>query len=74
VIGVFNFNDKPIKIETNIEKGAGRRYLARPPRSGTVWELVPQSILSSGSKVIFVLDTYAFALYRKEGETEQEMD
>jgi maltooligosyltrehalose trehalohydrolase len=71
VIGVFNFNDKPIKIETNIEKGSWQKIFSSTSEE---WDgmgaLVPQSILSSGSKVIFVLDTYAFALYRKERETE----
>jgi maltooligosyltrehalose trehalohydrolase len=70
VIGVFNFNSQPVKIETNIEKGSWQKILSSASEE---WEgmgaLVPESILSSGSKVIFVLDTYAFALYRKERET-----
>jgi maltooligosyltrehalose trehalohydrolase len=71
VIGVFNFNDKPIKIETNIEKGSWQKIFSSASEEGDgMGALVPESILSSGSKVIFLLDTYAFALYRKERETE----
>jgi hypothetical protein len=70
VIGVFNFNNQPIKIETNIEKGSWQKIFSSASEE---WKgmgaLVPESILSSGSEVIFVLDTYAFALYRKERET-----
>jgi maltooligosyltrehalose trehalohydrolase len=70
VIGVFNFNDQPIKIETNIEKGSWQKIFSSASEE---WEgmgaLVPESLLSSGEKVVFVLDTYAFALYRKERET-----
>jgi maltooligosyltrehalose trehalohydrolase len=70
VIGVFNFNNRPIKIETNIEKGNWQKIFGSASEE---WDgmgaLVPESILSSGSKVIFILDTYAFALYRKERET-----
>jgi maltooligosyltrehalose trehalohydrolase len=69
VIGAFNFNNQPIKIETNIEKGSWQKIFSSASEE---WEglgaLVPESLLSSGSKVIFVLDTYAFALYRKERE------
>jgi maltooligosyltrehalose trehalohydrolase len=70
VIGVFNFNNQPIKIETNIEKGSWQKIFSSASEE---WEgmgaLVPESLLSNASKVIFVLDTYAFALYRKERGT-----
>jgi maltooligosyltrehalose trehalohydrolase len=65
-IGIFNFNDKPIKIESIIEKGHWRKILdsVSGERGGTS-VLVPESILSSDSEIVFVLDGYAFALYRR---------
>jgi maltooligosyltrehalose trehalohydrolase len=66
VIGLFNFNDKPIKIEMAIEKGRWQKIFGSAAEE---WDglgtLVPESILSNGSEVIFVIDAYAFALYRQ---------
>jgi len=71
VICVFNFNDKPIKIETIIENGYWQKIFSSASEE---WDgmgaLVPETILSNGSEVIFVLDAYAFALYRKERDIE----
>jgi len=63
---LFNFNDKPIKVETVIEKGSWEKVFASASEEwGGMGALVPESILSSGSEVIFVLDAYAFAIYRQ---------
>jgi maltooligosyltrehalose trehalohydrolase len=66
VMGVFNFNDKPIKIETMIEKGRWQKIFGSASEEwGGIGALVPDSILSNGSKVIFVIDAHALALYRQ---------
>jgi maltooligosyltrehalose trehalohydrolase len=69
LICIFNFNHKPIKIATAIEKGAWQKIFAS---ASDEWDgmgaLVPESIHSDGSEVIFVLDAYAFALYEKVKE------
>jgi maltooligosyltrehalose trehalohydrolase len=66
VMGVFNFNDKPTKIKTKIEKGTWQKIFAS---ASYEWEgmgtLVPESIQSDGPEISFVLDAYAFALYEK---------
>ncbi|MGB8273647.1 MAG: DUF3459 domain-containing protein, partial [Alphaproteobacteria bacterium] len=69
VIGLFNFNDKPIKIEVAVEKGDWEKIFSSASEEwGGLGALVPESIHSMGSGGIFLLDTHAFALYRKEGE------
>jgi maltooligosyltrehalose trehalohydrolase len=66
VIGLFNFNDKPIKIEIAVEKGDwGKIFSSASEEWGGLGALVPESIHSIGSGGIFLLDTHAFALYRK---------
>lgn len=63
---IFNFNDKPIKVETAIEKGSWEKVFASASEEwGGMGALVLESILSSGSEVIFVLDAYAFTIYRQ---------
>ena len=65
VIGVFNFSNNPIRIETMIEKGDWQRMIGSASEEwGGIGVLTPESFLSGGSKVTFVLDAYAFALYR----------
>ena len=65
-ICIFNFNNKPIKVGTAIEKGAWEKVFASASEEwGGMGALVPESILSSGSEVIFVLDGYAFTIYRQ---------
>ncbi|MDP2968233.1 MAG: DUF3459 domain-containing protein, partial [Deltaproteobacteria bacterium] len=65
-ICIFNFNDKPIKVETAIEKGSWEKvFTSASEEWGGMGALVPESILSSGSEVIFVLDAYAFTIYRQ---------
>jgi maltooligosyltrehalose trehalohydrolase len=69
VIGVFNFENKPIQIETTIDKGNWQRVIGSACEEwGGIGALAPDSIVSSGSEMILVLDTYAFALYRKMNE------
>ncbi|OGP94073.1 MAG: malto-oligosyltrehalose trehalohydrolase [Deltaproteobacteria bacterium RBG_16_47_11] len=69
-ICIFNFSDKPIKVETAVEKGSWEKIFASASEEwGGMGPLVPESILSSGSEVIFVLDAHAFAVYRKLRET-----
>jgi maltooligosyltrehalose trehalohydrolase len=64
-ICIFNFNDKPIKVETAIEKGPWQKVFGSASDEwGGMGPLVPESLLSSGSEVIFILDAYAFAIYR----------
>jgi maltooligosyltrehalose trehalohydrolase len=64
VIGVFNFNNKPIRIETTIDKGDWQRVIGSACEEwGGIGALTPDSIVSSGSEMILVLDAYAFALY-----------
>jgi hypothetical protein len=66
VIGLFNFNDKPIKIQTVIEKGCWQKIIGSASEEwGGLGTLVPESILSNRSEVIFVIDAYAFVLYRQ---------
>lgn len=66
IILVFNFNDKPVKIETRIEKGVWEKIFSSASEDwGGNGALAAESIQSSGAEVIFVLDTYAFALYKK---------
>jgi maltooligosyltrehalose trehalohydrolase len=66
VMGLFNFNDKPIKIFIDIEKGDWEKIFSSASEEwGGMGALVPESIHSGGSGGIFVLDTNAFALYRK---------
>ena len=70
VIGVFNFSDKPVRIETMIDKGSWQRVIGSACEEwGGIGALAPDSIVSSGSEVILVLDAYAFALYRKGKES-----
>jgi maltooligosyltrehalose trehalohydrolase len=67
VAGVFNFSDRPYRIETRIEQGTWRRIFASASEEwGGPGALSPESVVSEGSKVIFVLEPFAFALYRKE--------
>jgi maltooligosyltrehalose trehalohydrolase len=64
-IVIFNLNDKPIRIETTIGKGNWQRVLGSACEEwGGRGALAPESIVSNGSQGIFVLDAYAFALYR----------
>jgi maltooligosyltrehalose trehalohydrolase len=66
VIGLFNFNDKPIKIAIAIEKGDWEKIFSSASEEwGGMGALVPEFIHSGGSGGVFVLDTNAFALYRK---------
>jgi maltooligosyltrehalose trehalohydrolase len=66
VMGLFNFNDKPIKMDIAIEKGDWEKIFSSASEEwGGMGALVPESIHSTGSGGIFVLDTHAFALYRK---------
>jgi hypothetical protein len=66
VIGLFNFNDKPIKIHIAIDKGDWEKIFSSASEEwGGMGALVPESIHSTGPGGIFVLDTNAFALYRK---------
>jgi len=66
VIGLFNFNAKPIKIDIAIEKGDWEKIFSSASEEwGGMGALVPESIRSTGSGGIFVLDTNAFALYRR---------
>jgi maltooligosyltrehalose trehalohydrolase len=66
VIGLFNFNDKPIKIDIAIETGDWEKIFSSASEEwGGMGALVPESIHSTGSGGAFVLDTHAFALYRK---------
>jgi maltooligosyltrehalose trehalohydrolase len=69
VIGVFNFSDKPVRIETMIDKGSWQRVIGSACEEwGGIGALAPDSIVSSGSEVILVLDAYAFALYKQVKE------
>jgi maltooligosyltrehalose trehalohydrolase len=69
LICIFNFDHRPIKIATAIEKGTWQKIFAS---ASDEWDgmgaLVPESTHSDGSEVIFVLDAYAFALYEKVKE------
>jgi maltooligosyltrehalose trehalohydrolase len=66
VIEVFNFSDKPIRIETTIDRGNWQRVIGSACEEwGGIGALAPDSIVSTGSEMILVLDAYAFALYRK---------
>jgi maltooligosyltrehalose trehalohydrolase len=69
VICLFNLSDQPGKAEVRFEKSSWQRIFASASEEwGGAGALVPQSILSAGSKVLFVLDGYAYALYRKSEE------
>jgi maltooligosyltrehalose trehalohydrolase len=69
VIGLFNFNDKPIKIDIAIEKGDWEKIFSSASEEwGGMGALVPESVHSTASGGTFVLDTNAFALYRKLNE------
>jgi maltooligosyltrehalose trehalohydrolase len=69
VIGVFNFNNKPIRIETTIDKGNWQRVIGSACEEwGGTGALAPDSIVSSGLEMILVLDAYAFALYKQVKE------
>jgi maltooligosyltrehalose trehalohydrolase len=66
---LFNLTDKPIKVETAIEKGSWEKVFASASEEwGGMGAFVPETILSSSSEVIFVLDAYAFAIFRKVRE------
>ncbi len=70
VIGLFNFNDQPIKIVIDIEKGDWEKIFSSASEEwGGMGALVPESLHSGGLGGIFVLDTNAFALYRKRIES-----
>ncbi|MGQ9647295.1 MAG: malto-oligosyltrehalose trehalohydrolase [Thermodesulfobacteriota bacterium] len=70
VIEVFNFNEKPVRIETMIDKGNWQRLIGSAcERWNGIGALAPDSITSSDSEMILVLDAYAFALYRKVEES-----
>jgi maltooligosyltrehalose trehalohydrolase len=65
VISIFNFNDKPVRIETLIEKGRWQKIFGSASEEwGGMGVLVPESIISTDSEIAFVLDRYSFALYR----------
>ena len=69
IIFVFNFNYKPIKIETMVEKGMWQKIFSSASEEwGGDGALSPESISTPGSEVVFVLDTYAFALYKQVRE------
>jgi len=61
---IFNFNDRPSKVKTAVEKGTWKKVLGSWPedRGGDVAP-APESILSDGSEVLFDLDPFAFAVY-----------
>ncbi len=62
---IFNFNDKPVKVEAAIEKGTWERIIASASEKwGGSGTLVPESIRSTGPEVIFDVDAYAFAVYK----------
>ena len=61
---VFNFSDKPARVETAVEKGTWQRAVASAPGGRSAMDPpVPESIHSNGSEVVFVLDAYAFVVY-----------
>jgi maltooligosyltrehalose trehalohydrolase len=65
LIGVFNFDRNPIKIKTAIEGGDWQRMFSSASEEwGGIGALAPDSIVSLGSEVVFVLDAYAFVIYR----------
>jgi maltooligosyltrehalose trehalohydrolase len=65
VIGVFNFSDKPVRIETTIDKGNWQRVIGSACEEwGGIGALAPDSIVSNGAKMILVIDAYAFTLYK----------
>jgi len=66
VMEVFNFSGKPIRVETTIDKGNWQRVIGSACEEwGGNGALAPDSIISNGSKMILVLDAYAFALYKR---------
>lgn len=63
---LFNFNDRPIEVEMAVEKGPWEKVFASASEEwGGMGALIPESILSDGSEVLFVLDAYAFVIYRQ---------
>jgi maltooligosyltrehalose trehalohydrolase len=61
---IFNFNDRPSRVKTAVEKGTWKKVLASSPEDrGGDLAPAPESILSDGSEVLFDLDAYAFAVY-----------
>ncbi len=69
VIEVFNFSDKPVRIETTIDQGSWQRVIGSACEEWDgIGALAPDSILSGGSGILLVLDAYAFALYRRMTE------
>lgn len=65
-ICLFNFNDRPVKVEMAVEQGSWEKVFASASEEwGGMGALIPESILSDGSEVIFVLDAYAFVIYRQ---------
>jgi maltooligosyltrehalose trehalohydrolase len=66
LVCLFNLGDKPIKIKTTIEKGDWQNRLSSASeRWGGMGALVPDTVRSNGSKMDFVVDAYAFAVYLK---------
>jgi maltooligosyltrehalose trehalohydrolase len=69
LIEVFNFNDKPVRIETTIGKGNWQRIIGSASEEwGRIEALAPDSIASSGSEMSLFLDAHAFAVYRRVKE------
>jgi maltooligosyltrehalose trehalohydrolase len=69
VVAVFNFNDEPVQFMAALEKGEWEKVFSSASEEwGGQGPLVPETVSSSGSEVMFVLDTYAFALYRRGKE------
>jgi maltooligosyltrehalose trehalohydrolase len=63
-IALFNFNDKPVRIETTIEKGVWQRIVASASEEwGGMGSVAPDAVHSSGSQVSIPLDSYSFVLY-----------
>jgi maltooligosyltrehalose trehalohydrolase len=61
---IFNFDDRPSKVKTAVEKGTWKKVLASAPedRSGDAAS-VPGATFSGGSEVVFDLDAYTFVVY-----------
>jgi len=69
VMEIFNFSDKPIRIESTIDRGHWQRIIASASEEwGGMGALAPETIVSGGSEVILALNAYAFALYKKVRE------
>ncbi len=70
VISAFNFIDKPITIKAMIEKGSWQKIFGSASEEwGGLGALVPESIVSRGSEAVFILDAYAFAIYRYQKDS-----